>query len=284
MMDPATVATLAFVMNVISTTAAATSAATDVAQISRNRGGFWTTIKRPFLKGKRIAFLGTSGVGKTVLLDYLKGKAYKRRYAPTNALSENVEIETLTYADRKTTIVVVPGQRSRQRIVSFNELRRKPVDGIVYVVSNGFATVRDPNVIGSLRSLCSDVNAYRQYKRREELEDLNEVSQLVSDSWVTHKKPTWMLVAPTKFDLYTDQINETFSYYAPGGNSEFVKMIEKIRSQVGEHSFNWGMCPVFTWKEDFDWNSQVISSKLNQVARDQILDNFESTLEKYCKL
>lgn len=290
LMEPAAAATLTFVMTVISTSAAAVSATSDAVQLYKGSGGSWMTLRKkitkPFLRGKRIAFLGASGVGKSVLLDYLSGKGYKRGYAPNTELSEDIETEALPNTDRKTTIVVIPGQSSRQRIKSLNELRSKPVDGIVYVVSNGFATVRNTNVINAIRSTCSDVDSYRQYKLREELEDLKIVSQLMSDSWVAHKKPTWMLVVPTKLDLYAhpDKVNELFSYYAPGGNSQFVQTVESIRSKGGGIDFSWDISPVFTWQEHFSWNGQVVTSTLNQVVRDSLLVHLESKLEKYCKL
>ena len=279
--------TLTFIMNVLSTSATLFSTATDAAQLSKGRGGFWAKIRKhtPFLKGKRIAFLGATGVGKTVLLDYLSGKGYNKGYVPSRELSANTETEKLTYADRKTTIVVVPGQSSRERIVSLNELRQKPVDGIVYVVANGFATVRDPNVAKTISSICSDVNSYRKYKLQEELEDIKEVSKFVIDSWSQHQKPTWILVVPTKLDLYSEkvEVEKVFSYYAPGGQSEFVNAVESIRLKVGENNLIWDMSPVFTWSEEFSWNGEVVASKLDQVKRDNLLSHFESKLEKYCK-
>ena len=117
------------------------------------------------------------------------------------------------------------------------------------------------------------------------MEDIKEVSKFVIDSWSQHQKPTWILVVPTKLDLYSEkvEVEKVFSYYAPGGQSEFVNAVESIRLKVGENNLIWDMSPVFTWSEEFSWNGEVVASKLDQVKRDNLLSHFESKLEKYCK-
>ena len=73
--------------------------------------GLWKRISE-YLRRKRTyaLFSGMEGVGKTVLLDYLTGKAYQRGYTPPGT-SKRAERGTTT-TEWPVGLVVVPGQFS----------------------------------------------------------------------------------------------------------------------------------------------------------------------------
>jgi ABC-type phosphate/phosphonate transport system ATPase subunit len=98
-----------------------------------------------FLFGKRkaIAVTGMAGAGKTVLFDHLSGLAYKQGYTPPFT-SVAVESGKLKSRKKRIGMSVIPGQSAPPRLFALNDifLGKKPVNGVIHVVSNGFIELR----------------------------------------------------------------------------------------------------------------------------------------------
>jgi GTPase SAR1 family protein len=131
-----------------------------------------------FSRKFRLAITGMEGAGKTVLLDTLTGKAFERTYTKPRR-SQAMEKGAVLSQSKKIVVSVVPGQPAHPRYLALDEIFRgkTPVDGVIHVVSSGFASVRIPD---SVRVLVHDhdlttVTKFRRYQKQRENEDLQEV-------------------------------------------------------------------------------------------------------------
>ncbi|WP_164929510.1 hypothetical protein [Gloeobacter violaceus] len=214
---------------------------------------------------KTIVFLGMKGVGKTVLLDYVTGKAYDRGYSPPMTSTKIEEGR-----EGRLVLRVIPGKETRYMLESELFLEETKVDGVVYVVANGFASIRNEL---AKASLIEDQNVdtlerYRELQLSSELHDLKGVCELLRSSIRRNQKPTWMVVAVTKVDLFYNFAVEAAKYYSPYGNSQFVKTLHELQHRVGSDNFTWSALPVCGWLEDFTWNNQTQGSVLKGEQRD----------------
>src|SRR5207253_308276 len=112
-----------------------------------SRKDIWEILKgiRDAVFGKRInlAITGMEGIGKTVLRDLLVGTALKDDYQkPTR--SQKLEKGRVRLGQR-ILMNVVPGQEAHPRYVALDELfhSKKPIDGVIHVVANGFGLIRE---------------------------------------------------------------------------------------------------------------------------------------------
>ena len=98
------------------------------------------------IKGKKIeiAITGLSGAGKTVLLDHLTGQAYHRGYAPPGR-SRSSETGKMPAKGFRIGLNTIPGQDSRIRQTAIAKIfeAKRPVDGVIHVVSNGYVSERE---------------------------------------------------------------------------------------------------------------------------------------------
>lgn len=237
-------------------------------------------------KKKSIAFTGMSGIGKTVLYDHLSGKAFKQGYSPP-LTSQALETGKLSKPKKRIHISVIPGQDAPPRQDAIEKIfsGKNAVDGVIYVVANGFAEVRSQQAKEVLinTTKLSTIDQYRDFHLGQELKSLDSTCELIRQSIHRHQKPSWMLVAVAKIDLYYESIKQAEAYYSPYGNSRFVDRIKQLQSQVGTDAFSWDTVPVCTWLEDFKWNTETCYSTLKPYQRDYFLSAFAKHLEQYCE-
>jgi hypothetical protein len=239
-----------------------------------------------FGEKKAIAFTGMPGVGKTVLFDHLIGRAFRRGYAPP-LTSQSVEAGRITGQKKRINLSVIPGQDAPPRIFAISNIFRgkKPVDGVIHVVANGFIEIRSREAKEALTrdAGLTTLNHYRAHQLGQELRDLDSTCELIRQTIFTHRKPTWMLVTAAKADLYFEAIKDAESYYSPHGDSRFADRMRQLQLQVGSDNFTWDALPVCAWLEDFQWNGDVQFSTLKPNQRDHILAAFAEQVEKYCE-
>jgi GTPase SAR1 family protein len=246
----------------------------------------WDRVTGALLGKKRtIAFTGMQGVGKTVLLDHLTGRAYQQGYKPPNR-SRKVETGKLNKNHRRLRLSVVPGQVDSVRLHATDSLfrRNKAVHGVVHVVANGFAVLRQAAAQEALvtRAHITTVEEFRTHQLREELQDLDITCELIRDAIRKTNRPAWMLVAVDKVDLYYDSIGNAERYYARTSESPFTARLHELQEQVGTDRFSWESVPVCAWLENFTWNGSVVESKLKPFERDHYLAGFTETLGEFC--
>jgi GTPase SAR1 family protein len=238
--------------------------------------GVWRQIRTRLLTRKsRIAVTGLPGVGKTVLVDYLTGRAESRDYTPPGR-STITERSNIDSAKRRIGIAVAPAQKTMgaapiERLLS----AKRSIDGIVHVVSDGFVHHREsfaPGVMGEYG--LSDLKTFREYHRKREIEHLNELCSYLEASFR-------IIVAVTKLDLLADEIESVRIRYSPAGSGEFVDSLNRLQATIGALHFRWEAAPVCAWLEDFEWNGTTVSSSLRPHHRNHYLRNFLGLLDEF---
>jgi hypothetical protein len=193
-----------------------------------------------FGKKTTLAFTGMEGVGKTVLLDHLTGAAFQEGYT-LPLRSQREERGRITTAGKRLVATVVPGQVATPRRLTLDKLfgGKRLIDGVVHVVCNGLASVREPNVTTDLirRRKLTTVTKYRKYALGQELLDLDSTCHAIRESQRKKRTPGWLIVAVDKVDLYFDTIERARDYYSPTSDSPFADRLRALATQVGTDFF-----------------------------------------------
>lgn len=193
-----------------------------------------------------VAVTGMTGVGKTRLAD---------RLARRSAVSTTTEVGSVVL-ERRTRkgagmhgfrFLVVPGDNAATRLGALDEVfHDEPVDGIIHVVANGYATPRRPaGVTGA-------ADATRQQQLAAELEDWTITSHRIAAMAVRREKPVWLVIAVTKTDLYPDEIDQVVNYYSPGSGSPFGAKLDELRALAGAAKISVDVLPVCSEGGDKD--------------------------------
>jgi hypothetical protein len=239
------------------------------------------------LLGKAIslAFTGMQGAGKTVLLDHLTGKALGKEYKNPRQ-SQMLERGLVKSPGRRIRVSVVPGQDAEPRHVALDQLfhGKKPVQGVVHVVSYGYASTRNED---GARAMVKDLKLstlakYAKYQMAKELEDLDQTCEAIRASHRRHHAPGWLLVAVDKIDLYHDRVSKAREYYSSVDDSPFGQRLRTLGRQVGEDFFRWEAVPVCGVLEEFPWNGKAEVPQIDQASRDAYLVQFLELLKSYC--
>ena len=198
----------------------------------------WDKLRKVF-DGKEttIAVTGLLGSGKSLLCDYLTGKAYQRDYQKPGK-SEKLEKGKVSTKNLNIRLATVPGQDSPSKLQALDELfdQDAPIDGVIHVVANGFTNVR--SAFGQeLLTRKNALTIYRKSQFEQEVEDLSHICELIRKSIRRSGKPKWLLVAVTKIDLYYDDIETARDRYYHG-ESDFIERIQKLSNQGGNMTSN----------------------------------------------
>src|SRR5258706_824482 len=187
-----------------------------------------------------IAITGSRGVGKTALFDYLTKRARQEGYRPPGESIGPDHGERNTGV-RRIELTVVPSQESAQREKALEEaFVNSPVEGLVHVVCNGYHDLRDEflkkqYVIQGLKQ----ASQFCERMMEVEIRQLPRLCELIRASLKAHGKPTWMIVAVAKVDLYHDQMSDAEAWYSQHSNSSFAKTLNDFRDSIGRNQFIW---------------------------------------------
>ena len=95
---------------------------------------------------------------------------------------------------------MVPGDNAATRLGALDEVfHDEPVDGVIHVVANGYATPR------RTAGTTGTATATREEQLAAELEDWAITSHRIASMAVRRDKPVWLVIAVTKTDLYADE-------------------------------------------------------------------------------
>lgn len=239
------------------------------------------------LLGKAIslAFTGMQGAGKTVLLDHLTGKAQGKDYKKPPQ-SQALERGIVSTTGRRIRVAVVPGQNAEPRHVALDQLfhSRHPVQGVVHVVSYGYASTRNEDEAKAMvkELKLSTLAKYAKYQMERELEDLEQTCEAIRASHRKHHAPSWLLVAVDKIDLYHDRLPKAREYYSSMNDSPFTARLRALARHVGEDFFRWEAAPVCGVREELTWNGKAEVPQIDQTSRDAYLVQFLELLKSYC--
>lgn len=235
-------------------------------------------------KKRTILITGLPGVGKTVLSDYLTDVAYKKGYA-SPSISAKLETRKTSIEKQRLDFKVIPGQVSRQRNDAldqfFNDDEQSSIDGVIHVVANGMSRVGGED--SKQLRVGKSFQDYQRERLDEEIEDLSEICDLIRKSYRKKHKPTWMLVAVTKVDLYYDTIETARDRYYIQGQSEFSNRLRQLSNQVGSDNFSWDALPFCGRLDDFTIGTQDYQPQLREKQRDHYISQFSKKLVAMCK-
>ncbi len=184
-----------------------------------------------------VAVTGMTGVGKSALADRLT-----RRSAGG---SPDVGSATLERRTRRAARLrgfrfrVVPGENAATRLGALDDVfHDEPVDGVLHVVANGHATPR------RTAGTTGVAEATREQLLATELEDWAITSHRIASMAVRRERPTWLVIAVTKVDLYPDDVDDAVHYYSPGSGSPFGDKLDELRALAGGAKLSIDVLPV----------------------------------------
>jgi hypothetical protein len=181
-----------------------------------------------FVLGRRYAviFAGRSGSGKSVLAKYLAGDTKMIDYRR----SEGVENVGARIKAGRLGITVWPGQASPARTRGIlHTVDKHNAIGIVYVVCNGLTHTWEPEAPRILASRGLDtIEKYQERQRQEEVSAFNELRHYVKLLLRGHNKASWMVIAVTKADLWSDHLEDCANFYEYDPTSPFVQATEEL--------------------------------------------------------
>ncbi|GAA3550187.1 hypothetical protein GCM10022197_01270 [Microlunatus spumicola] len=231
-----------------------------------------------------IAVVGQQGVGKTVLVDHLTGDAFSPEYQPPGQ-SNTVEKDSRRVNRHRYRFAVVPGQpihRDRISDLDHELTERKRLDGVVYVVSNGYHEKRklmSERIAGHLEDV--DLATAQSRALASELDDLRRTLEIIRRGIKKSGQPSWLILAVNKVDLYgsDEELQAVQSRYL-SPDSPFRQSLDEFSNQVGSDNFMWTATPVCSWLENFSVGNETVKTQYNQAQRNASLLAFFSSVEK----
>lgn len=187
-----------------------------------------------------VAVTGMTGVGKSQLVDRLTRRSTDEGAAQVGSavMERRTRKGARLHGFR---FLVVPGDNAATRLGALDEVfHDQPVDGVIHVVANGYAT---PRRAGGTTGAGA---ASREEQLAAELEDWTITSHRIASMAVRRNKPVWLVIAVTKTDLYPDDVDEVVRYYSPGSGSPFAERVDALRALAGGAKLSIDVLPVST--------------------------------------
>jgi hypothetical protein len=185
-----------------------------------------------------VAVTGMTGVGKTQLADRLTRRTSGNGVADVgSAVMERRTRRSPRLQGFR--FLVVPGENAATRLGALDEVfHDEPVDGVIHVVANGYATPR------RAAGTTGKATATREEQLAAELEDWAITSHRIAAMAVRRDKPVWLVIAVTKSDLYADELDDVVHYYSPGSGSPFGDKLDELRALAGGAKLSVDVLPV----------------------------------------
>ncbi len=207
-----------------------------------------------------VAVTGMTGVGKTQLADRLS------RRSPADGAGEvgSAVMERRTRRSRRLhgfRFLVVPGDNAATRLGALDEVfHDEPVDGVIHVVANGYATPRRAG------GTTGPAAASREDQLAAELEDWTITAHRIASMAVRRDKPVWLVIAVTKADLFAGDLDEVVRYYSPGSGSPFGAKVDELRALAGGARLSVDVLPVSSLGDGDGLTTKQASALVDRLA------------------
>ena len=208
-----------------------------------------------------VAVTGMTGVGKTQLADRLARRTSRDGVAEVgSAVMERRTRRSPRLQGFR--FLVVPGDNAATRLGALDEVfHDEPVDGVIHVVANGYATPR------RTAGTTGTATATREEQLAAELEDWAITSHRIASMAVRRDKPVWLVIAVTKTDLFADDLDEVVQSYSPGSGSPFGDKVDALRALAGGAKLSVDVLPVSSQGGD---RKSAISAKVASAMVDAL--------------
>ena len=185
-----------------------------------------------------VAVTGMTGVGKSELVDHMTGRARPEGVpeAGSAVVERRVRRGRLLRGFR---FRVVPGVNAATRLGGLDEVfHDSPVDGVLHVVANGYATGRRP------AGTTGAFTVPREEQLAAELEDWTVTAHRIASMAVRRDRPTWLVVVVTKVDLFDEPVEDVVARYSPGSGTDFGNRLDELRALAGAAKLSVDVLPV----------------------------------------
>jgi len=251
---------------------------------------WWKRAQAHFKFGKtNIVILGRPNVGKSVMAAYLYGETNNLSWdLPTT--STEVEAKALTIENWTKLVRVIPGQKIPNRYSGIEEAfsKHEALEGIIYVADWGFTDERDPTVKErKIKGLAGtdkfdSVEKIRAANMKDEIEDFKLMCHEIERAFTKKNPPKWLLIIANKADLFFDKLDEAQAYYHPDGDSEFSRILQAMRSRIGEQNLKCAAIPMCAYERSFEWNGEIVKTQIGgEENRKQLARNFFKTIANF---
>lgn len=216
--------------------------------------------------GNPIAITGQPGAGKTVLYDSLVDRIGPD-YQPPGQSHNREKHRTVVRSgetQRRSSVIVVPGQRSNNQAAAFDELLATgtgPI-GIVHTVCWGYNT---PWNAGNRATMLDEIRAsgdpldeasVRGWHLAGELADFQVLADKLTISGALDRL-RWLVVAVGKCDLFWSEIAAAREYYIPvpgrpTADSPFGEVLRGLTAD-GKNDVKLAVLPITSFSRDHDF-------------------------------
>jgi len=233
------------------------------------------------LTAKRVVITGMPGVGKTVLRKRLCGDASIHFSLPRTSqyLKRQLRTGDRCYVD----LWDVPGQAADEQRIAHEKLSGRGCYGVIHAVSYGYAQLRDSSA-QEIVSQLSGPDLLDEYRKGQLIEEVNDLRRTLERIRAIPKKrrPRWIIITPTKLDLYANQAKRAAEYYSLSGNSPFAYELREFRARPECAEIGFHVYPVCTTIEPLTIGQVKVPSQFSDTERSESLALYGERLEDHC--
>ncbi len=163
-------------------------------------------------------------------------------------------------------------------------LGKRPPAGIVHVVANGFASVRGHEASEVLQKTAKlkTVQDWQKYQRKREIEELEQVCGWIRQAQQKRRRPAWLILTVTKYDLFPEATADLRDHYFPGGRGDVVKLLDDLTRRVGSDNFRWQATTACGVLADQSVAKADVKSRLTPQQRDALIEELGKPIEGFC--